>query len=443
VRSFAASLPTLAAILGVVAGVAEGAPASAPVTELRRRIDADYPRLDALYRHLHAHPELSLQEEKTAARLARELKEIGFEVTEKVGGHGVVGVLRNGSGPTVMVRTDMDALPVVEQTGLSYASTVKARDAEGKEVGVMHACGHDIHMACWVGAARVLASMKERWRGTLLFVGQPAEEIVVGARSMLAAGLLKRFPRPDAALALHAFPGPHGTVSTREGPIMAGADSVDIVVRGRGGHGAAPHMTVDPIVIAARIVLDLQTLVSREINPVDPAVVTVGSIHGGTKRNVIPDEVKLQLTVRSHRPAVREQLLNGIERIAKAAAAAARAPEPTVTISTTETVPPTVNDAALNRKMTALFREVLGSERVMEMPSRMVSEDFTYYGGEGIPSFFYNLGIYSPEQIAAAERPGGPPLPGNHSDRFSPVPEPTLKTGVLTMACAVLHLLER
>jgi hippurate hydrolase len=416
----------------------------APPTEaINARIAAEYPRLDALYKHLHANPELSLQEEKTAARMARELREAGFEVTEKVGGHGVVGVLRNGSGPTVMVRTDLDGLPVRERTGLPYASVAKAKDATGREVGVMHACGHDAHMACWIGTARVLAGMKERWRGTLLFVGQPAEEIGAGARSMLADGLFRRFPKPNYGLALHVFPGPHGTVSCRAGAVMAAFDSVDVVVRGRGGHGAAPHATVDPVVLAARIVLDLQTLVSRELNPTDPAVITVGSIHGGTKRNIIPDEVTLQLTVRSHSDAVRRHLLDGIQRIANAAAQGARAPAPVVTVAREETGPANVNDAALTQRLTALFREVLGRDRVLEMQPLMSSEDFSRYGAEGVPTFFYQLGMYPPERVASSEREGGEPLPYNHSDRFAPVPEPTIKTGVLTMSAAVLDLLGR
>lgn len=411
--------------------------------ELNRRIDADYPRLEALYHNLHAHPELSLQEEQTAARLARELREAGFEVTERVGSHGVVAVLQTGSGRTVLVRTDMDALPVVEQTGLAYASTVKARDREGKEVGVMHACGHDVHMTCLVGIARLLGGMRDRWRGTLVLIGQPAEEVGQGARAMLADGLFRRFPRPDYALALHTFPLPYDSGGYHEGPMMAGVDSVDIVVRGRGGHGAAPHQAVDPIVLAARIILDLQTLVSREVNPIEHAVVTVGSIHGGTKRNIIPDEVTLQLTVRSYKPEVRQQLLDGIERIARAASEGARAPAPTVRLLPEETSPPVVNDAPLTRRLMGRFRELLGSQHVIEIPPFMTGEDFAYFGREGIPSLFYALGIYPPEQMAEAARPGGKPVPFNHSPLYAPVPEPSIKTGTLTMSAAVLELLRR
>jgi amidohydrolase len=294
-----------------------------------------------------------------------------------------------------------------------------------------------------VGTARVLAGMKERWQGTLLFVGQPAEELGAGARAMLADGLFRRFPRPEYVLALHVFPLAHGVVAAREGPMLAGFDSVDIIVRGVGGHGSAPHAAVDPIVLAARIILDLQTLVSRETSPTDPAVVTVGSIHGGAKRNVIPNEVTLQLTVRSFKESVRQHLLAGIERIAKAAAVGARAPEPVVRASSEERGPVTANDPALARRTLALFRELLGPEGVQELTPIMGSEDFAFYGAEGVPTFMYTLGVYPPERVAESQREGGSPLPYLHSDRFRPVPEPSIKTGVLTMSAAVLDLLGR
>jgi hippurate hydrolase len=415
---------------------------AARVQAVNQRLAADYPRLEALYKHLHAHPELSLHEEQTAARLARELKEAGFEVTEKVGGHGVVGVLKNGPGPTVLVRTDLDALPVTEQTGLPYASKVKARDRHGNEVGVMHACGHDMHMTCWVGTARALAGLKDRWQGTLVFIGQPAEEIGTGARQMLADGLFRRFPKPDYALALHCTGDkPHGHVAYTEGLALANVDSVEIVVKGKGGHGAAPHTTVDPIVLAARIVLDLQTIVSREVNPTDPAVVTVGSIHGGTKHNIIPHEVKLQVTVRTTKDAVRKHVLDAIERIAKAAAQAARAPEPVVTVDAGEFTPALFNDPKLTRQTAGLFREVLGADKVHERPPIMGGEDFSRYGREGVPIFLYFLGTVPPERVAESEKPGGLPLPSLHSALYHPVPEPSIKTGVQTMSMAVLNLL--
>jgi hippurate hydrolase len=407
-------------------------------------VDAELPSLVAQYKHIHSHPELSLREALTSARLAKELREAGFEVTENVGGHGIVGVLKNGDGPTVMVRTDMDALPVIEQTGLPYASKVRTRDKNENEVGVMHACGHDLHMAAWTGTARVLAGMKDKWHGTLVFIGQPAEEVGAGARMMLGAGLFTRFPRPDYALALHCAANlPHGTVAYTEGLAMANVDSVDIVVHGKGGHGAAPHTTIDPVVLAARIVLDLQTLVSRETNPVDPAVVTVGSIHGGSKHNVIPNEVRLQLTVRSTKDSVRQHLLDGIKRVAEAAAKGAGAPPPEVTIRPEEFTPALVNDPELTRKTAAVFREALGADKVLARPPMMGGEDFSRYGRARVPICLYWLGTIDPKRVAEAESDNSIPLPSLHSDQFAPVPEPTIKTGVLTMSLAVLNLLKQ
>jgi hippurate hydrolase len=409
--------------------------------DVEKRLDAEFDSLLALYKYLHTHPELSLQEEKTSGRLAKELRDLGFEVTEKVGGYGLVGVLKNGPGPTVLVRTDMDALPVTEATGLPYASKERVRDKNGNEVGVMHACGHDMHMACWTGTARVLASLKDRWSGTLVFIGQPAEEIGTGARLMLEAGLFKKFPKPDYCLALHCSPlFAHGHVGFTEGLALANVDSVDITVKGKGGHGAAPHTTVDPVVLAARIVLDLQTIVSRETNPTDPVVVTVGSIHGGTKHNIIPNEVKLQLTVRTTRDATREHTLKAIERIAKAAATGANAPEPVVKIDPSEFTPALFNEPGLTRKTVSLFKDVLGADHVHERPPVMGGEDFSRYGREKIPIFMYWLGTLPPERIAEAEKENGKPLPSLHSDLYYPVPEPSLRTGVRTMSLAVLSL---
>ncbi len=440
-------LLAVAAAAGLLA--AGGTPAGAPPAggaqdragAVRKHVADDYARLEALYKHLHANPELSLQEVQSAARMARELKEAGFEVTEKVGGNGVVGVLKNGKGPTVLVRCDMDALPVVEQTGLPYASKARARDKNGNDVGVMHACGHDMHMTCWVGAARALAALKDRWQGTLVFIAQPAEEIGTGARRMIEDGLFKRFPKPEYCLALHCTQErPHGHVQYTEGLALANVDSVDILVKGKGGHGAQPHTTVDPVVLAARIVLDLQTIVSREVKPTDPAVVTVGSIHGGSKHNIIPNEVKLQLTVRTTKDDVRKHVLEAIERIAKAAAQAARAPEPVVKVDPGEFTPALYNEPGLTRKTVALFKEVLGEDKVHERPPIMGGEDFSRYGKEGVPIFLYFLGTQPPERVAEAEKPGARPLPSLHSDQFYPVPEPTIKTGVLTLSMAVLNL---
>jgi hippurate hydrolase len=411
------------------------------VAAVEERVNGQLDNLLTLYKALHSHPELSLQEEKTSARLAGELRELGFDVTEKVGGYGVVGVLRNGPGPTVLVRTDMDALPVTEVTGLPYASKERVRDKNGNDVGVMHACGHDMHMTCWTGTARVLASLMDRWSGTLVFIGQPAEEIGTGARLMLEAGLFKKFPKPDYCLALHCEPfNPHGHVSFTEGLALANVDSVDITVKGKGGHGAAPHTTIDPVVLAARIILDLQTIVSRETNPTDPVVVTVGSIHGGTKHNIIPSEVKLQLTVRTTKDSTRKHTLEAIERIAKAAAQGARAPEPVVKVDPGEYTPALYNEPGLTRKTVAMFRQVLGEDHVHERPPVMGGEDFSRYGREGIPIFMFWLGTLPPERIAEAAKEGGRPLPSLHSDVYYPIPEPSIRTGVKAMSLAVLNV---
>lgn len=410
--------------------------------EVRRIVVENYSNLELLYKHIHSHPELSLQEEKTAAKLAELMKEIGFEVTTKAGGHGLVCLLRNGKGPTVLVRTDMDALPVEEKTGLPYASKQRGRDRYGNDVSIMHACGHDMHMTSWIGTAQVLARLKDQWQGTLMFIAQPAEETGNGARLMLEAGLFERFPKPDFGLALHCdFRSAHGQISYSEGLAMANVDSVDVRVIGKGGHGAAPHTTVDPIVLAARIVLDLQTIVSRERNPLDPAVVTVGSIHGGTKHNIIPNEVKLQLTVRTTNDRTRKNVLDAIERIARAAALGARAPEPIVKIDPAEFTPALYNDLPLTQKTVGVLKEVLGPTNVIAREPIMGGEDFSRYGRAGVPIFLYFLGTFSPERIAAASREGGAALPSLHSDLFYPVPEPTIKTGVLTMSMAVLNLL--
>lgn len=413
------------------------------VADLEKRAAAEYASLEALYKHLHANPELSLQEEQTAARLARELKDAGFEVTTRVGGHGVVAVLKNGKGPVVMVRADMDGLPLEEKTGLPYASKVKVRDTDGKPVGVMHACGHDVNMTCLIGVARVLAQTKDRWKGTLVFVGQPAEEIGAGARAMLADGLFTKFPKPDYALALHCDSRyAHGQVNYRAGPMQANVDSVDIRVLGKGAHGAAPHTSIDPVVLAARIVLDLQTISSRERDPFDPVVVTVGSIHGGTKHNIIPSEVKLQLTVRTVKDTTRKETLEAIERIARAAAKSANAPEPEVKVDPGQFTPALVNDEALTKKMVAHFREALGEARVQERGPSMGGEDFSQFVRAGVPGFYFFLGTAPPEKVAEAAREGGRPLALTHTDAYAPVPEPTIKTGVVAMSLAVLHLLE-
>lgn len=420
---------------------------SGPLGERVQTVDArvapQVASLVDLYKELHAHPELSLKEERSAARMAKEAKALGFDVTEHVGGTGVVAVLKNGPGPTVLVRADMDALPIVEKTDLPYASKVLTRDRLGREVGVMHACGHDVHMTCWVGVARVLAGMKDKWSGTLVMVAQPAEEIGAGARMMLADGLYKRFPKPNFCLALHADALLEaGHIHYKEGLAMANVDTVEIAVKGRGGHGAAPHETIDPVVIAAKLVLDLQTIVSREMKPTDPAVVTVGSIHGGTKANIIPNDVKLQITVRSTTDKTRKLILEAIERKAKAAAASVNAPEPEMTVLMDEFTPKLENDPELTKKTVALFEELLGKDKIHPRPLIMGGEDFSRFGLNGeIPVFMYFLGSVPSERVAASKKEGGKPLPGGHTDQYYPLPDVTIRTGVKTMSLAVLNLM--
>ncbi len=409
---------------------------------INKQIEAHADDLHKLYTHLHAHPELSLQEKESAARMADELEKAGFTVSTKIGGHGVVGVLKNGEGPTVWVRADMDALPVTEQTGLEYASKVKAKDRGGNDVGVMHACGHDIHMTCFVGVARTLTALKAEWKGTLVFVAQPAEEIGAGARMMIADGLFKKFPKPDYCLALHADAQlPVGQIHYTEGLAMANVDTVDLTIKGKGGHGAAPHLATDPIVLSAQVIVDLQTLVSRETEPGDPAVVTVGSIHGGTKHNIIPNEVKLQLTVRSTKDATRDALLKGIERIAKGHAEAAKAPAPEMKVNLDEFTPATVNDPKLTQRLMGLFGTVLGAENIRARKPIMGGEDFGRFAESGAPICMYFLGTIAPDKYTASKKDGGKPLPSSHNDGYAPEPKGSVAVGVRTMSLAVLEVL--
>lgn len=413
--------------------------------EIARQVDAEYASLDALYCELHAAPELSLHEVKSAARMATEVRALGWEVTEKVGGNGVVAVLKNGSGPTILVRADMDALPVREMTGVSYASKVTVKDPSGVSVPVMHACGHDVHMTCWVGAARVLTKLRDRWKGTLVFVAQPAEEVGGGSEPMLADGLYTRFPLPNYALALHVNSDlPAGVIGWHEGPQSANVDSVDILVHGIGGHGAQPQSTKDPIVLAAQIVLALQTIDSREIHPLEPVVVTVGSIHGGTKHNIIPDSVKLQLTVRTFTDEVRQKVLAAIKRIARGQAIAAGLPEglmPEVKAAEHYT-PVVVNDPPLTRRLNGVFRELFGEDRVRERPATMGGEDFSRYGRteHKIPICMFSVGTVDPRKVEEAKQ-REEPLPSLHSPFYAPEREPSIKTGVSAMTAAVLDLL--
>ena len=413
-----------------------------------QRVAADYPALDAFYKDLHLHPELSLMEEKTSAKVAAELRAAGFEVTEKFGGYGVVAVLKNGAGPTLLIRSDLDGLPVQEETGLPYASKAVVKDLTGREVPAMQACGHDIHMSCLVGTARSLAGLRDRWSGTLILIGQAAEERGIGARAMLTEGLYRKFPKPDFAIALHdSATLPTGSIGTVEGYIMANVDTAEITVRGIGGHGAYPHATKDPVVLAARIVVALQTIVSRETRPVEPAVVTVGSIHGGTKSNVIPDEVKLQLTLRSYSPNVRAHTIEAIKRICRGEAIAAGMPDdrmPIVTVVEDEFTPATFNDPALTRRVRGAIVDWLGADAVKTIDPEMGGEDFSQFGltTDKIPICLFRLGAVAPEKVEESQRTGVP-LPSLHSSKFAPVPEPTIKTCITAMTATALTLLAK
>lgn len=398
-----------------------------------------FAKFEEHYRWLHAHPELSFEEKETAAYLAKLWEDAGFTVTRHVGGEGIVGIVRNGPGPTLMLRTDLDALPVFERTGLPFASQIQAANPEGVASGVMHACGHDVHMTSVTGAAMYLAEHRDRWRGTLMIIGQPAEERGSGAKKMLEDGLFTRFPKPDFAVALHVESAtPAGCVGLRPGFTLANVDSVDIEVRGRGGHGASPDTAIDPIVQAAELVLSLQMLVSRETKPTEPAVVTVGSIHGGTKHNIIGDSVKLQLTVRSYSDEVRAALLRGIERRARGIAAANGAPDPVVVVS--EGTPALENDAPLTARMEAAFRSALGNPRVLVAEQVMGAEDFSEYGRAGVPIVMYRLGVISPARLARYEQLGQPP-PSLHSAEFYPDLEESLAAGIVSFIIAAEELL--
>jgi len=419
-----------------------------PVADIDAAIAGEIGSLEALYKHLHAHPELSTHEKETSARIARELEAAGYTVTTHVGGYGVVGVLKNGPGKIVLVRTDLDALPVVERTGLPYASKVRVKDDAGNEVGVMHACGHDMHMTSFIGTARTLAKLKDQWSGTVVMIGQPAEEKVMGAKAMLNDGLFTRFPKPDYALALHVNPALEaGAIGYCPGFALANVDSVDITVRGMGGHGSQPEATKDPVVIAAQIILALQTIVSREVSPLDSAVVTVGSIHGGTKRNIIPDEVHLYLTVRTYKDETRRKVLASIERISLNIARAAGVPadrEPVVKVLQDETTPAVYNDPALAKRIVPAWQSVLGADNVIKVAPVMGAEDFARYGRtpEKVPIFLMWLGATDTARFQEAKRTGKR-LPPLHSALFWPAIHPTIETGVKATSAAVMELLKK
>ncbi len=419
--------------------------------------DAELPSLLTIYKDLHTHPELSTFEQRSSGIVAKELKDAGCDVTEHVGkydqpgatGYGVVGVMKNGDGPVVLVRTDMDALPVHEETGAPYASNVITKNREGKDVPVMHACGHDVHMSCLIGTARALSKLKDKWHGTILFIGQPAEETITGAKAMMNDGLYTRWPKPNYALALHDDSDIEtGKIAVIEGYSHAASDSIDVTVKGAGGHGAYPHRTHDPIVLSAQIINAWQTITSREKNPLDPAVVTVGSIHGGTKHNIIPDEVKMQLTVRTYKPEVRQAILTELDQIAKGCAVAAGFPSnlmPEVHPHEDEHTAPTYNNPELVRRDAAAMKAVLGNDNVVDKQPMMVSEDFCEYSlpDHSIPAFMFLVGAVSPQKIADSKKPDAAPLPTLHSSKFLPVADTTIRTGVVAMTSCVLDLLKR
>lgn len=436
--------PLLLAALALP-GVALAAP-TLDVPAAKARIEASlaktYPDLESLYRDLHAHPELAFQENRTAALLAARMRKLGFTVTEHVGKTGIVAVFRNGDGPTVLVRTELDALPVEEKTGLPYASTIQATGADGRLTFVDHACGHDSHMAWWIGTAEALLAMKDQWHGTLLFVGQPAEEIVSGAKAMLADGLFTRFPRPDYGFAAHVGAAQTGTVEVKQGVVTSASDTILITFKGVGAHGSSPDKSIDPIVEGAHFVNDVQTVISRQKDPQKFGVVTVGSFHAGTVANIISDHADLQLTLRSYDPDVRKVLNDGVVTTANAVAMMAHAPAPDIRHPFAAN--PVHNDSALGASMAALLKTALGDDNVElvseEKPGWTASEDYSEFVDAGLPhSVYFSIGGTAPETIAKYKA-DGKPLPVNHSPYFAPAPEPTIRTGVETLTLAVLSV---
>jgi amidohydrolase len=411
--------------------------ATAQTDQLKEQLEPVLPDAYALYLDLHQHPELSSHETRTAALLARRLRQLGYEVTENVGGTGVVGIMKNGSGPTVMLRIELDALPVEELTGLPYASKIRTKDDSGRDVPVMHACGHDLHMSSWWGTAAIMARTKDTWHGTLMLIAQPAEETIFGAKRMVEDGLFTRFPKPDVGIALHDTNDmPVGQVGITPEYTWANADSLRITVYGKGGHGARPETTVDPIVIAASIVVRIQSIVSREIRTGEAAVITVGYFQAGTKNNIIPDQVEMGLTVRSYKPQIREHLLTAIGRIANGEAEAGGA-EKMPLIEEYESTSAVYNDPILSRHLAATLETALGKSNVVVQPPAMVSEDYSVFVEQGVPSFYFRLGVADPEKLRQAKA-AGKELPSNHSPLFAPVAEPALRTGI-TAEVAVLR----
>ena len=403
-----------------------------PLKTLSAIQEKDYPYLESLYQDLHRHPELSGREEKTSRRMTVEMEQAGFRATPGIGGNGVVGMLENGPGPVVMVRADMDALPIEEKTGLPYASLVRTLMESGQEVGVMHACGHDVHMTVLIGTARLLARFRDCWQGTLLLVAQPAEENAAGAAAMIADGLFIRFPRPDFALGLHVLPGPAGAVLYHEGFWFAGSTTLELTVYGKGGHAARPHETRDPVVLAAQMILAFQTVVSRETDPMEPAVLTVSSFHAGNRDNVIPETATLQISLRAFSREQHERMISALKRIAEGIARTGGIPEDQLPrLSVRSSTPVLYNDPRLTRRLVRRFRRTFGRSRIAEVPAMTASEDFSCFGQAGIPLCYFGLGMADPQGES-------PPL---HSPYMAPLPEPTISTGVAAMTAAVLELL--
>lgn len=438
-KHFAKSLLVSAALAALSVGpVLAEMDVPALKASIEKSFEADYPKLDALYKDLHAHPELAFQEVKTAAKLAAEMRALGFEVTEKVGKTGLVAIYKNGDGPTIMVRTELDALPMEEKTGLDYASRDKA-PWNGRETFVAHSCGHDIHMANWVGTAKTLVGLKDQWKGTLMFIAQPAEEIVQGAKAMLDDGLFTRFAKPDFAFALHAGGVPYGNVNYRVGVGSSNVDGLYIKFHGRGGHGAIPHRTIDPVMMAARFIVDVQSVISREKDPTEFGIVTIGAVHSGTVGNIIPDDSQVVGTIRSFKPEVRAKMLAGIERTAKAVAAMSDAPAPDIRLG--EGTKAVINDPGVVATAEKVLKVAFG-DKLRLTPANTTSEDFSEFAGAGVPSMMFNIGVYEPERWLAANK-SGTPLAGNHSPLFAPVPKPTIRTGITAMTLAVLSAFDQ
>jgi hippurate hydrolase len=438
--------PVIALVICVFFQVGNGQVRPETLKHISDFTGKQYPSLEKLYQLLHANPELSLKEVNTAGTMAEELRKAGFQVIEKIGGHSLAGVFKNGDGPTVLIRTDMDALPQEEKTGLPYASKVRGVNIVGADVPVMHACGHDVHMTVFIGAARAMVEAKKFWKGTLVMVAQSSEENGVGADLAFKDGLYDKIPYPDYALALHNHAGmAAGTVGYNDGPFMASVDMMNITVRGKGGHGAVPHQAIDPVVLSAEMIMAFQTIVSREINPLEPAVITVGSIHGGTVHNIIPEEVKLQLTIRAYDPAIREQIIASIRNKSKYLALQAGLSEdrlPEISFNEPST-PATINDKPFTQKVVKVLSEAVGSVNVVEMPPSMIGEDFSRFGMQSkkVPICMFWLGTVDPLILKEAQSTGKT-LPSLHSSTFSPLPETTIKTGIRAMTAAAISVLQ-